>query len=75
MTDDENRRGTAQRLRDLAFGNARLLTDPAELTAAVRRFQLTFRAANAADGRADADTMQRLVTRYGEQIKTESPPT
>lgn len=74
VTDDENRRGTGQRLRNLAFGDARLVTDPAELTAGIRRFQLTFRAANAADGKPDADTMQRLVTRYGEQIRTESPP-
>ncbi len=75
VTAAENRQGTAQRLRNLAFGDATLLTDPAAFTQAVRRFQLTFRATNQADGNPDADTMNRLVVRYGEQIKTESPPT
>jgi hypothetical protein len=75
VTDDENRLGAAQRLRDLAFGDARLVTDEAEFTAAVRRFQLTFRKPDAADGTPDPETMQRLVERYGEQVKTEAPPT
>jgi hypothetical protein len=74
VTDAENRLGAAQRLRNLAFGDGTMTTDQAAFTAGVRRFQLTFRAANAADGQPDADTMQRLVTLYGEQRKTESPP-
>jgi hypothetical protein len=75
VTDAENRLGTAQRLRNLAFGDARMITDQAAFTAGVRRFQLTFRASNAANGQPDADTMTRLVAQYGEQVKTESPPT
>lgn len=75
VTAAENRQGTAQRLRNLAFGDATLLTAQAALTEAVRRFQLTFRSKNQADGNPDADTMNRLVAAYGELIKTESPPT
>ncbi|MGE5090893.1 MAG: hypothetical protein ACM3OH_01855 [Bacillota bacterium] len=74
VTDAENRLGAAQRLRNLAFGDGTMISDQTAFTAGVRRFQLTFRAANAADGQPDPDTMQRLVTLYGEQRKTESPP-
>jgi OmpA family len=75
VTDAENHQGTAQRLRNLAFGDATLLTDPAAFKEGVRRFQLTFRARDKADGDPDDDTMDRLVARYGELIKTESAPT
>lgn len=75
VDDSENRIGTAQRLRNLGFGDARLLADDAEFKAGVRRFQLTFRKPDAADGTPDPETMQRLVESYGERVQTESPPT
>ncbi len=74
ITDEERHRGIAQRLRNLAFGDATMLTDQAAFTRGVREFQLSFRAAEEADGRPDVETVEALVRRYGEPRLTESPP-
>lgn len=75
LLDVERRRGAAQRLRNLAFGGEVLEVDDAALRAALRQFQLGFRPPAQATGDLDAETIDQLQLRYGEQIVVERPPT
>ena len=45
------------------------------LQAALKQFQLLFRTAAQATGNLDAETIDQLQLRYGEQISVERPPT